>query len=49
MSRTAIANLLQNSFKIKDNNVYGSWYYWNFIEGFAFDQLIAMSCIFVLF
>jgi hypothetical protein len=26
----AIRNRLQNSFKIKDNNVYGSSYYWNF-------------------
>ena len=30
MNGTAIANRLQNSFKIKDNNVYGSSYYWNF-------------------
>ena len=27
MNGTAITNLLQNSFKIKDNNVYGSSYY----------------------
>jgi hypothetical protein len=30
MNGTAITNWLQNSFKIKDNNVYGSSYYWNF-------------------
>ena len=30
MNRTVITNRLQNSFKIKDNNVYGSSYYWNF-------------------
>jgi hypothetical protein len=29
-SSTAITNRLQNSFKIKDNNVYGSSYYCNF-------------------
>jgi hypothetical protein len=27
---TAITNRLQNSFKIKDNNLYRSSYYWNF-------------------
>jgi hypothetical protein len=27
MNGTAITNRLQNSFKIKDNNVYGSSYY----------------------
>jgi hypothetical protein len=30
MNGTVITNQLQNSFKIKDNNVYGSLYYWNF-------------------
>ena len=30
MNGTAIANRLQNSFKIKDNNLYRSSYYWNF-------------------
>jgi hypothetical protein len=30
MNGTAITNRLQNSFKIKDNNVYRSSYYWNF-------------------
>jgi hypothetical protein len=30
MNGTVITNRLQNSFKIKDNNVYGSLYYWNF-------------------
>ena len=30
MNGTAITNRLQNSFKIKDNNVYGSSYYGNF-------------------
>jgi hypothetical protein len=30
MNGTAITNRLQNSFKIKDNNVYESSYYWNF-------------------
>jgi hypothetical protein len=30
MNGTVITNRLQNSFKIKDNNVYGSSYYWNF-------------------
>ena len=30
MNGIAIANRQQNSFKIKDNNVYGSSYYWNF-------------------
>jgi hypothetical protein len=30
MNGTVIANRLQNSFKIKDNNVYRSLYYWNF-------------------
>jgi hypothetical protein len=31
MNGTAITNRLQNSFKIKDNNLYGSSsYYWNF-------------------
>ena len=27
LAETAITNLLQNAFKIKDNNVYGSLYY----------------------
>ena len=49
MNGTIITNRIQNSFKIKDNNVYGSSYYWNFIAGFAFDQLIVIFCIFVLF
>jgi hypothetical protein len=31
MNGTVIANRLQYSFKIKDNNVYGSLYYWNFL------------------
>ena len=30
MNGTVITNQLQNSFKIKDNNVYESLYYWNF-------------------
>jgi hypothetical protein len=30
MNGTAITNRLQNSFTIKDNNVYGWSYYWNF-------------------
>jgi hypothetical protein len=30
MNGTAIINRLQNSFKIKDNNLYRSSYYWNF-------------------
>ena len=30
MNGSVITNRLQNSFKIKDNNVYGSSYYWNF-------------------
>ena len=30
MNGTAITNRLQNSFKIKDNNLYRSSYYWNF-------------------
>ena len=30
MNGTAITNRLQNSFKIKDNNLYGSSYFWNF-------------------
>jgi hypothetical protein len=30
MNGTVITNRLQNSFKIKDNNVYRSSYYWNF-------------------
>jgi hypothetical protein len=30
MNGTAITNRLQHSFKIKDNNLYGSSYYWNF-------------------
>jgi hypothetical protein len=30
MNGTVITNRLQNSFIIKDNNVYGSSYYWNF-------------------
>ena len=30
MNGTVITNQLQNSIKIKDNNVYGSSYYWNF-------------------
>ena len=30
MNGTAITNRLQNSFKIKDNNLYGSSYYCNF-------------------
>jgi hypothetical protein len=30
MNGTVITNRLQNAFKIKDNNVYGSSYYWNF-------------------
>ena len=36
MNGTAITNRLQNSFKIKDNNLYGSSYYRYFVY-FPFD------------
>ena len=45
MNGTAITNRLQNSFKIKDNNVYGSSYYWNFRTS-SFKQA---ACLILLF
>jgi hypothetical protein len=41
MNGTAITNRLQNSFKIKDNNVYGSSYYW--ILGFRPSNRLPVS------
>ena len=44
MNGTAIANRLQNSFKIKDNNVYRSSYYWNFRTS-SFKQVACLILI----
>ena len=44
MNGTVIANQLQNSFKIKDNNVYGSSYYWPFKTS-SFKQVACLILI----
>jgi hypothetical protein len=45
MNGTAITNRLPNSFKIKDNNVYGSSYYWNFRIS-SFKQVACLILVF---
>jgi hypothetical protein len=45
MNGTVITNRLQNSFKIKDNNVYGSSYYWNFRTS-SFKQVACLILVF---
>ena len=42
MNGTAITNRLQNSFKIKDKNLYGSSYYWNFRTS-SFKQVACLT------
>jgi hypothetical protein len=44
MNGTVITNQLQNSFKIKDNNVYGSSYYWPFKTS-SFKQVACLILI----
>ena len=44
MNGTAITNRLQNSFKIKDINVYGSLYYCNFRTS-SFKQVACLILI----
>ena len=46
MNGTAIANRLQNSFKIKDNNMYRSSYYWNFRTS-SFKQVACLILLLV--
>ena len=41
MNGTAITNRLQNSFKIKNNNLYRSSYYWNFRTS-SFKQVVCL-------
>jgi hypothetical protein len=48
MNGTVITNRLQNSFKIKDNNMYGSLYYWNFRTS-SFKQVACLILLQLMF